>query len=72
MENKSKINHNGKPWSVNFLCDDDNCEYKENEIYMPGEAIPYMFTDHFCPMCGGILKRSEIGKDNEQRERWRD
>lgn len=68
-----KINKNRKPWSVGYYCDSDNdCKYKENEIFMPGEVIPTMFTDHFCPMCGGILRRSDIGKDNGQRDRWRD
>lgn len=65
-------NNKGKPWSVNYLCSAENCPYEENELFMPKEIIPLMFTDHFCPICGGILRKSKIGKDNPQRDRWRD
>ena len=70
MQNNEEIKTT--PWSIDYLCDNDKCNYSENKLYMPREEILDMFTDHFCPMCGGILRKSDIGKDNSQRDRWRD
>jgi len=75
-ENKDKINKQGKPFSQEYFCDGSKenkteCKYSESELFMPGERIPHMFTHKFCPMCGGILRRSNVGGNNK-RYKWRD
>ena len=52
---------------INFRCIgyDIECHYEEEELFADSEKPPTMLT-HFCPMCGGILRKFNL-KNNPQR-----
>jgi len=52
---------------VNFRCSQygRDCQYEEEELFEDSAKIP-SFLNHYCPMCGGILRKFNI-KNNSQR-----
>jgi len=45
---------------VNYKCSD--CKYEEELLFQDSDEVPMMFTDKFCPMCGGILRKFNFAR----------
>ena len=53
---------------VNYKCSD--CHYEEEFLYQDTDKVLTSLV-HFCPMCGGILRKFNF-KDNKQVWRFLD
>ena len=55
---------------INFQCNNEECSYEEEDLFRADEKIPNQL-EHFCPMCGGILKIFNL-KNNQQNWKFND
>jgi len=55
---------------INFKCNNEDCNYEEEELFQSDETLPKML-EHYCPMCGGILYQFNF-KNNQQVWKYND